>query len=37
VILELNSLEKFDIDEEILKIQLSLIKSLEKDLRQEFE
>jgi hypothetical protein len=36
-ILDLNVLEGFDIDEEVLKIQLTEVKSLETQLRQEFE
>lgn len=36
-ILELNSVEKFDIDEEILKLQLSKVKDFESDLRKDLE
>lgn len=36
-LLELNALEKFNIDEEILKLQLNEVKTLESQLRQEFE
>ncbi|OMJ81479.1 hypothetical protein SteCoe_18046 [Stentor coeruleus] len=36
-LLAMNSLEKFDIDEEILRIQLNEMKNIENQLRQEFE
>lgn len=37
LILELNTLEGFDVDEEILKLQLQEIKLIETQLRQQFE
>ena len=37
VVLELNALEKFDIDEEILKLQLAKIRLAESQIRQEYE
>lgn len=37
LVLELNALEGFDIDEEILKIQLQEIKVVETQIRQQFE
>lgn len=37
LILELNTLEGFDVDEEILKLQLQEIKMIETQLRQQFE
>lgn len=37
VILELNALERFEIDEEILKLQLLEVKKVESQYREEFE
>ena len=37
LVAELNVLDGFDVDEEILKIQLQEVKSIENQLRQEFE
>lgn len=36
-LLAMNSLEKFDIDEEILRVQLNEMRNMESQLRQEFE